>query len=962
MKNLILILMAVSTVQLANATNYYVSITGNDANSGTSTSTPWRTITKVNSVNFLPGDNLYFKGGEVFNGNIYLSASDGNSPTIIFTISSYGGGRATINAGNGYGISAYNTQGIRIENLIVTGSGMSTNTQDGIGFYADLAGSVKLKGVSFDNIEVKNFGKTGVKIGSWNGNTGYENLSLNNLDVHDNLWDGILVYGFIGYNNYVGYPHKNVTITNCRSYNNPGIADPNAIRGNGIVLSNTETGLIQNCVAYNNGANNIHCGGPGGIWVYDAKGIVIQYNESYGNKSTSTCDGLGFDLDGGSINCIMQYNYSHDNDGGGFLLGQMENGRPWKNNICRYNVSVNDGRHNAAGITLFKQGATTIMDSCFVYNNTVYMTPAPNNSSEAAFKITEWFTGITNVKVYNNIFVTTGGVPLVYVPTGYSGYFAGNLYWSSGAPFLIQYQGVNYSSLNTWRSATNNEKIGSVNTGLNVDPLLTNVGFNGVLYPNAPSTLNAYKLQSGSPALDAGLNLLSQFNINVGSTDYWGDPVVSGIGHDIGADEKVVSSSPCPAPVGLTIGNLSPTSVNLYWNPVTGAPNYSVRHRVVGTTTWQWTTATGTNLTVSNLICNTNYEWQVRANCPTGTTNTNPFSPSSTFTTTNCTSVCTTPSQLIASGISTNGVTLSWVAASALAYNLQYKVSSSSSWITISNVQSPYVLTGLLNCSSYDYKVQAICSIGTSLFSAPSTFITSGCGITYCNSNGNSTANEFINRVQIGSINNTSGNNNGYGNFVNLSTILSAGATANITLVPGYTGSVRAEAWDVYIDYNQNGSFSDSGERVTWAKQKNTVSRSFTIPATALNGPTRMRIQMKYFNYATGPCSVYNFGEVEDYTINIVGGMLAREQLTAPSIQSSSFEMLVHPNPTTDLVYVRAIGLTMVELYGMNGQMLMRDDNAKDEWDIDCAWLTPGIYFIKGYFKNGVSVRRLIVN
>lgn len=558
MKSSILISTFFLCCNFSEAASYYVSITGSDSNNGTSQSTPWQTISKVNTVNFAPGDNLYFKGGETFPGNIYLSSSDGNSPTIIFTISSYGTGRAIINAGNSYGISAYNTQGIRVENLILNGSGMSTNTQDGLSFYADLGGNVKLKGLSFDNIEVKNFGKTGVKIGSWNGNTGYENMTLNNLDVHDNYWDGILVYGFIGYNNYVGYPHKNITITNCKSYNNPGIADPNAIRGNGIVLSNTDGGLIENCKAYNNGANNVHCGGPGGIWVYDAKGIVIQYNESYSNHSTSTCDGLGFDLDGASINCIMQYNYSHDNDGGGYLMGQMANGRPWKNNICRYNISENDGRHNAGGITLFKEGSTTIMDSCFVYNNTIYMTPAVNNNGEAAFKITTWFTGITNVKVYNNIFVTTGGVPLVDVPSGYSGYFAGNLYWPSGSPFLINYQGTNYSSLSSWRTATNNEIVNSDTTGINADPLLSNIGAGGTLNPAATTSLTAYHLLSNSPAIDSGLNLQLLFNINVGSHDYWNSVVPGGITFDIGANEYMAATG---------IPNIESTSIVIYPNP-----------------------------------------------------------------------------------------------------------------------------------------------------------------------------------------------------------------------------------------------------------------------------------------------------------------------------------------------------------------------------------------------------------
>src|SRR5664279_3366360 len=72
------------------ATNYYVSSTGDDSQSGTSMATAWATISKVNSSIFLPGDALYFEGGHTFNGNIYLPAADANDPNNIFVISTYG--------------------------------------------------------------------------------------------------------------------------------------------------------------------------------------------------------------------------------------------------------------------------------------------------------------------------------------------------------------------------------------------------------------------------------------------------------------------------------------------------------------------------------------------------------------------------------------------------------------------------------------------------------------------------------------------------------------------------------------------------------------------------------------------------------------------------------------------------------------------------------------------------------
>src|SRR6516225_5319360 len=103
-KSIILILLCLPSHTFA--TNYYVSSSGNDLSSGTSIANAWATISKVNSVVFLPGDALYFEGGQTFTGNIFLSASEANDPANIFTISSYGSGSAIINAGTGNGFYA----------------------------------------------------------------------------------------------------------------------------------------------------------------------------------------------------------------------------------------------------------------------------------------------------------------------------------------------------------------------------------------------------------------------------------------------------------------------------------------------------------------------------------------------------------------------------------------------------------------------------------------------------------------------------------------------------------------------------------------------------------------------------------------------------------------------------------------------------------------------------------------
>lgn len=166
------------------------------------------------------------------------------------------------------------------------------------------------------------------------------------------------------------YANENVQIKYVTAYNNsgkPGKKIQNT--GSGIVLSDVNGGVIERCIAYNNGwLCESEQGGPVGIWAWDSKNVIIQYNESYQNKTNGNFDGGGFDLDGGMQNSIIQYNYSHDNYGPGYLLAQFSYARLHKNNIVRYNISENDCRRNRyAGIHVW--GA---VEDAVIHNNTIF--------------------------------------------------------------------------------------------------------------------------------------------------------------------------------------------------------------------------------------------------------------------------------------------------------------------------------------------------------------------------------------------------------------------------------------------------------------------------------------------------------------------------------------------------------------------------------------------------------------
>lgn len=141
----------------------------------------------------------------------------------------------------------------------------------------------------------------------------------------------------------------------------------------------------------------------------------------------------------------------------------------------------------------------------------------------------------------------------------------------------------------------------------------------------------------------------------------------------------------------------------------------------------------------------------------------------------------------------------------------------------------------------------------------------------YCDINFYCSNYEHIAGVQIGGINHTSGNDGGYADYTEVSTTLEAGSNATITLTPGFGGSCSyKERWVVFIDWNRDGDFFDSGELVTWGKSRYPITRNFQVPANAETGcPIRMRVAMRWGCWPSGPCCSYYYGEAEDYNLVI---------------------------------------------------------------------------------------------
>jgi PKD repeat protein len=142
----------------------------------------------------------------------------------------------------------------------------------------------------------------------------------------------------------------------------------------------------------------------------------------------------------------------------------------------------------------------------------------------------------------------------------------------------------------------------------------------------------------------------------------------------------------------------------------------------------------------------------------------------------------------------------------------------------------------------------------------------------YCDSSASNQGYEYIAGVDVSDLSNTSGAS-GYSDFTYMTANLVAGESADVLLTPGFTGSSYSEYWKIWIDYNMDSDFEDSGEEVFSGSGSSTVSGSFTVPTGTAGVITRMRVSMQYNSYPPY-CGTFTYGEVEDYTVEISEGVV----------------------------------------------------------------------------------------
>ena len=272
--------------------------------------------------------------------------------------------------------------------------------------------------------------------------------------------------------------------------------------------------------------------------------------------------------------------------------------------------------------------------------------------------------------------------------------------------------------------------------------------------------------------------------------------------------------------------------------------------------------------------------------------------------------------------LSLSGATL----AAGLSYQWQSAPSATGPWTNITTGTTPNFITSQTVDTWYQ------CIVTCSGLSATSSVV----GVTtnsflacYCTSAATSTFDEEILNVTLNTLNNSStcgvaapgpgSTASMYSNYTTLTpTILSPGVVYPLSVEIGTCNGSYTNCNKVWIDFNQNGLFTDAGENV-YTSPASSVGPHFeigniTIPSGAISGNTLMRV----VNVETwdpvniNPCGTYSWGETEDYLVNISAPP------TCP--QPTNFSLIQANNTTAQVEWIAGGAETQWQIeYGPQG-------------------------------------------
>ncbi|TNE51938.1 MAG: hypothetical protein EP344_16035 [Bacteroidetes bacterium] len=365
----------------------------------------------------------------------------------------------------------------------------------------------------------------------------------------------------------------------------------------------------------------------------------------------------------------------------------------------------------------------------------------------------------------------------------------------------------------------------------------------------------------------------------------------------------------CIPPFALMAQEATENSLLMHWLTTLGMQSISLRWRKAGTFFWSQYNNVTLPFELQNLQGCTGYEFSIRGVCPNGKTST--WSTPVVVQTTGC---CYPPEDIQALDITETSALLSWSSQSHTTnFEVWIRDADSSYLETYWCTQTSKVITGLEPCTTYLVEIAAQCTADSLSLPRTFQFRTNGCGsctdLNYCGSEANSAKDEWIKLVMLGAWTHASDGHEGFEDFTgDLGSLpaLQPLMPQTVTITPAFSGLPYKEFFRVYIDFNADGDFDDDHELAfdPGFASESTVSGVISLPDDFVPGVTRMRISMKYRSLnglPPNPCESFDFGQVEDYCIQLGPSTSSSIKKTTP-VES---EAIWYPQPVSNWMEVR---------------------------------------------------------
>jgi hypothetical protein len=415
---------------------------------------------------------------------------------------------------------------------------------------------------------------------------------------------------------------------------------------------------------------------------------------------------------------------------------------------------------------------------------------------------------------------------------------------------------------------------------------------------------------------------------------------IGNIFFDISNTNFSITTPPlCGDPTGLTTGSITNSSAALSWTAVPNAISYAVEYKLNTAATWTVLSAAqaGTSASLTGLTAATVYNWRVRATCAAGAGN---YVQAANFTTL---VNCGDPTGLTTGSITNTSAAISWTAvANATSYRVEYKTNAAATWTLLTAAQAGTTasLTGLVQGTAYNWRVQATCPAGTGNF-VQANFSTTApsCASVLDNATNNTTAGSAV----IPFNTNVTGLINVGSDVDHYRFTITTGGTITITLTT--------------LPANYNLRLINTNGTTVLVTSAQTGTRNETITRTMTPGTYYVRVY---------PTNTNTFNATTCYTLRVALGTATRladvvagtanAGSTAANCEVAAGSMVAYPNPVQNTLNLNLSGFkgsSEVVVYNMNGKRMLSKQTANTNTTLDFSRLSKGVYMIRVFNPSG---------